>query len=130
MSYNPCAAKLINRGILRDKFYLRVCEDDDDTTGKSSIEIGPLYFNPEKKDEIKTMKTSLFGVNVNNLSGPLQQDIVNLYERYWNEKNGDMSGTWKDTAAAAGGKRSKKAKKTKKVKRSKRAKKSIKNKKC
>ena len=73
---------------------------------------------------------SLFGVNVNNLSGPLQKDIVNLYERYWNEKNGDMSGTWKDTAAAAGGKRSKKAKKTKKVKRSKRAKKSIKNKKC
>ena len=130
MSY--CGLELKNRGLLKDRYYIRICRDERETrVGKT--EIGPIYFKPDER--IETMATNNLNETVRHLPSDLEKQVIDFYNEEKkkregkNEKEEDVSQTWKDTAAAAGGKRSKRAKKTKKVKRSKKAKKSIKNKK-
>jgi len=128
---SDCKPKLIEstfeklgKGKFSKGSYIDVC----DTDYKHHLTIGPLYFEPNKKDNIEAMPTGYSNEIVRHLEKPVREEIVNFYNQLWNEKNKEVLATWKDTANAAGGRRSKKSKKTKKAKISKRAKKSIKNK--
>ena len=135
MSY--CTLELKNRGVFGNRYYIRVCQDERENRSGSKTEIGPIYFKPDER--IETMATNNLNETVRNLPSNVQKQVIDFYNEEKkkregkneneNEKEEDVSQTWKDTAAAAGGKRSKKSKKTKKVKRSKKAKKSMKNKK-
>lgn len=131
MSY--CTLELKNRGVFGNRYYIRVCQDERENRSGSKTEIGPIYFKPDER--IETMATNNLNETVRHLPRDVEKQVIDFYNEEKkkregkNEKEEDVSQTWKDTAAAAGGKRSKKSKKTKKVKRSKKAKKSMKNKK-